>query len=106
MTKKRSKFEGILNRPQPHEPEWAEPAPQPPGVETPPPSPAPVETPAPKKRGRPAGKRSDPGYVQVTAYIPSELHHNIKVALLQERQGREFSELVAELLTDWLASRT
>jgi hypothetical protein len=57
-----------------------------------------------RKAGRPPGKRSDPGYVQVTAYIPSDLHHNIKLALLQERKGREFSELVGELLADWLKS--
>ena len=100
-----SKFKGIFDRAKgrAHEPEHE---PGPPAVEEAPPSPAPVEAPAPKKRGRPAGKRSDPGYVQVTAYVPAELHHNIKVALLQERQGREFSELVAELLTSWLESRT
>jgi hypothetical protein len=71
-------------------------------VETPPLSPAPATTP---RRGRPPGKRSDPGFVQVTAYIPAELHHNVKLALLQERKGREFSELVDALLTEWVRSR-
>jgi hypothetical protein len=105
MTRKpESKFTGILSHAKGREPEPKR-EPQPPAIESPPPSPAPVETPAPKKRGRPAGKRSDPGYVQVTAYIPSELHHNIKLALLQERKGREFSELVGELLAAWLESR-
>jgi hypothetical protein len=41
----------------------------------------------------------------VTAYVPADLHHEIKVALLLERQGREFSELVADLLSDWLKAR-
>ena len=69
------------------------------------PSPAPP-IPLPKpRRGRPPGKRSDPGFVQVTAYVPADLHHEIKLALLKERQGREFSELVGDLLKGWLDSR-
>jgi hypothetical protein len=67
------------------------------------PSPAPAEAP---RRGRPAGKRSDPDYVQVTAYVSGRLHHNVKIALLQERKGREFSQLIEALLSDWLESRT
>lgn len=77
------------------------PPPEPPA----PPSPAPVEPPPLRRPGRPPGKRSDPSFVQVTAYVPADLHHEIKVALLLERQGREFSELVADLLSDWLKAR-
>jgi hypothetical protein len=55
-----------------------------------------------KKRGRPKGKRSDPDYEQVTAYIRKTTHTSVKIALLQENQGREFSELVEELLNQWL----
>ncbi len=51
-----------------------------------------------------AGKRSDSDYKQVSAYIRRDTHLKVKLALLQE--GREFSELVEELLTEWLASRT
>jgi hypothetical protein len=40
----------------------------------------------------------------VTAYISEDIHHNVKLALLQERKGREFSELVGELLAGWLKS--
>jgi hypothetical protein len=70
------------------------------------PSPAPSVPASPgRKPGRPPGKRSDPGYVQVTAYIPSDLHHNIKLALLQDRKGQEFSELVEGLLETWLRLR-
>ncbi|MDR3459940.1 MAG: hypothetical protein P4N60_21130 [Verrucomicrobiae bacterium] len=57
---------------------------------------------APAKRGRPGGqgKRGNPDYSQVTAYIPKTLHDETKVNLI--RQGnREFSELVEELLTGW-----
>lgn len=57
---------------------------------------------APAKRGRPGGqgKRGNPDYAQVTAYIPKTLHDETKVNLI--RQGnKEFSQLVEELLTGW-----
>ena len=63
-----------------------------------PPSPAPA-------RGRPKGKRSNPAYEQVTAYIPGELYRNVRIGLLQDAKGQEFSELVADLLSAWLAGR-
>jgi hypothetical protein len=56
--------------------------------------------------GRPRGKRSDGDHVQVTAYIRRETHLDVKTALLREQQGRDFSELVEELLAKWLRSRT
>jgi hypothetical protein len=54
------------------------------------------------KRGRPGGrgKRGNPDYAQVTAYIPKTLHDETKVNLI--RQGnKEFSQLVEELLSNW-----
>lgn len=59
----------------------------------------------PPRRGRPRGKRSDPGFEQVTAYIGRETHRNVKIALLREGTGREFSELVEELLASWLSQQ-
>lgn len=59
-----------------------------------------------KPRGRPKGKRSDPAFEQVTAYIRKSTHQGVKIALLQEGEDREFSELVEELLDEWLRSRT
>lgn len=54
------------------------------------------------KRGRPGGqgKRLNPDYSQVTAYIPKALHNETKVNLIGQG-NREFSELVEELLTAW-----
>lgn len=63
----------------------------------------PAETP---KRGRPKGKRSDPDYEQVTAYIKSKTYTNVKIELLKEGQKRQFSELIQELLDDWVKSRS
>jgi hypothetical protein len=50
-------------------------------------------------RGRPHGKRSNPDYQQVTIYIPRALYNQTRITLIQEG-GKEFSELVEELLTE------
>jgi hypothetical protein len=62
------------------------------------PEPAPEE---PKRRQRKAtGKRSDPNYIQVGAYIPKELNKEVKRSLV-DYEG-DFSDLVTHLLKDWL----
>lgn len=55
-------------------------------------------------RSQVAGKRGDPDYRQVSAYVRKDTHQKVKMALLEE--DREFSELVEDLLRDWLAKRT
>lgn len=63
------------------------------------PEPAPEDL--PKKRQRKAtGKRSDPNYIQVGAYIPIELNKQVKRQLIDTDQ--DFSDLVAELLEQWV----
>ena len=52
------------------------------------------------------GKRSDPDFDQVTAYIRKQTHQRAKIALLQEGRGREFSEFVEDLLANWLQARS
>lgn len=58
------------------------------------------------KMGRPKGKRSNPDYTQVTAYIRQETYKDIRVLLLQKGDGQEFSELVEELLFEYLKTQT
>jgi hypothetical protein len=55
-----------------------------------------------RPRGRPGGqgKRINPAYTQVTAYIPENLHLETKINLLRNGK-REFSQLVEELLDKW-----
>jgi hypothetical protein len=92
-----------------------------PAEETPPPSPveasplpldplpsAPHKRAAEKlrKRGRPSGKRSDVAFVQAPAWIRRDTHTQVKIELLKEGKGQEFSELVESLLSKWLKSRT
>ena len=60
---------------------------------------------AKNKRGRPPAKRSDPDFLQVTAYIRKETHRKTKIRLLEEGKGREFSELVEVMLEEWLGQK-
>lgn len=60
----------------------------------------------PKKKGRPRGKRSNPDYEQVTAYIRKETYKNVKKKLLDDPDGRDFSTLLEELLDRWQSSNT
>lgn len=57
------------------------------------------------KVGRPRGKRSNPDYEQVTAYIKRQTYREIKIALLQQEELADFSELIEELLCDWLKTQ-
>jgi hypothetical protein len=50
------------------------------------------------------GKRADPDYRQVSAYVRKDTHQKVKIALIEE--DRQFSELVEKLLRGWLDSRT
>jgi hypothetical protein len=63
------------------------------------------EAPA-RRRGRPAtGKRNDPDYDQTTAYIRKDTYKAVRIALLEDGDGTEYSELVEELLSNWLKNR-
>jgi len=55
-----------------------------------------------RKRGRPPGKRSDPDFEQVTIYIRKTTHRQAKIELLKGETRREFSELVEQLVYEWL----
>lgn len=69
--------------------------------------------PAEPKRGpgRPKGRRSNPDYTQISAYIPLDLLLAVQDALADERRimrqrtARPVSDLVEELLADWLQNR-
>ena len=59
----------------------------------------------PVKKGRPRGKRSNPDFEQVTAYVRSKTYRQTKIALLQQSELEDFSELVEELLRKWLSTQ-
>lgn len=61
--------------------------------------------------GRPPGRRSDPDYTQISAYIPLDLLLDVQEELNEEkriqrkRTAISVSELVEDLLSDWLKKR-
>lgn len=71
------------------------------GKAVPEPEPEPAPKVEPTKRQRKAtGKRSDPNYIQVGAYIPIELNKSVKRRLVDA--DKDFSNLVSELLEQWV----
>ncbi|MBE9052789.1 hypothetical protein IQ243_20645 [Nostocales cyanobacterium LEGE 11386] len=110
-----SKFKGLLDAVKGGEPEPEQPSPE---LETQKPEARQSQQLQPKtvtepqtepKRGRPKGKRSDSNYEQVTAYIRKDTHTAVKIELLKESQNgqkQEFSELIQELLDEWLKLRS
>ncbi len=49
------------------------------------------------------GKRNNPDYQQITAYLQQDTYHALKIALAEDR--REMSALFEELLQQWLKTR-
>ncbi|NJL20067.1 MAG: hypothetical protein HC895_03305 [Leptolyngbyaceae cyanobacterium SM1_3_5] len=64
-----------------------------------------------RKPGRPRGRRSNPDYTQISAYIPLDLLLDIQEELskekrrLRKRSAMTVSELAENLLQDWLKQR-
>ena len=56
--------------------------------------------PAPAAKARRVGRSADPDYSKSTMYIHHEVHQDVKRALIGT--GRDYSELVEDLLRDWL----
>jgi len=59
----------------------------------------------PAKKNRARGKRSNPDYEQVGAYIPKSLNRQVKKLLFDE-EGVDFSDLVTTLLEDWVSEKS
>ena len=98
-----SKFKDILKAAQEREKE--KPAEKPAEKPEVKPSEANEPPPPPQKRGRPRGKRSHPDYEQVTAYIKKKTYKETKIALLEQEEVEDFSELVEKLLSEWLSTQ-
>lgn len=63
----------------------------------------PAAIPAPKNgKSKTPGKRSNPDYTQITAYVRKDTHENV-MREIYKRQ--EFSELIEELLTEWIKGK-
>jgi hypothetical protein len=102
---KPSKFQGVFQHRRQPEVEAEAVTPELIETELAQPSPPDVSTTPTKKMGRPAGKRSDPKFTQVTAYIQSQTYRDVKVALLLAAEQQEFSQLMEALLIEWLSTQ-
>jgi hypothetical protein len=70
------------------------------------PAPKQAAGPATKKVCRPrTGKRSNPDYQQVSAWIRRDTYQRVTHRLFNREDRREFSELVEELLAAWLRGK-
>ena len=59
-----------------------------------------------KTRGRPrTGKRSNPAYTPITAFIRRDTRDAVAMALMADGRKRDTSDVIQELLAGWLKSR-
>lgn len=59
----------------------------------------------PANTGKGVGRRSDPAYMQASAYVPRHLRRQVERVLLNDPAERDYSELIEELLQKWLADQ-
>ena len=95
MSEAKTRFSNVLKtaRNLPAEPVHDEAAPPPPALE------------ARRKVGRPPGKKSSPLYRQVTVYLREDVHRDARKLLLDEPARRQFSDLVNDLVSQWLKNK-
>jgi hypothetical protein len=72
---------------------------------------APISESPKRKPGRPRGRRSNPDYTQISAYVPIDLYLDIQDELAKEKRRQRkrtaltVSELSENLLREWLKQR-
>ncbi len=106
----------LRHRPDPAEPfldylpSAPEVVPEPaPFVTSPPPAPLTPIAVAPKPakgRGRPPGKRSDPDWAPRTILMRSKIHRRVSIMLIERDDGPDLSELIDQLLIDWISNQS
>lgn len=52
------------------------------------------------------GKRSDPNYKTVGIMLPLKAHKRAKILLMDDPEERDFSDLMTDLLEEWLAEQS
>lgn len=55
----------------------------------------------PSKPAKPVGKRQDPGYQQISAYVRRDLYDNVRHALIGMKDT-DFSDLLESWMKAWL----
>jgi hypothetical protein len=65
-------------------------------------SPVPPETPVVRGRGRPRSKSSDPDYQSTTVILRKRTKRTAARILEDEETGQDLSDLIEELLSEWI----
>lgn len=60
---------------------------------------------APEAAALVRGKGRHPDYTQAPAFIRKDTYKAVKIALINDERGLDYSELIEELLNSWLKSR-
>jgi hypothetical protein len=58
-----------------------------------------------KNEKRTGGKSSNSDFTQVLTYIKKDTHNRVKAELIFDDEKRDLSDLVEELLADWLKNK-
>ena len=66
----------------------------------------PRETVPPRGKGRPPGKRSDPDYQPTTVLLRKQTKKTASRLLEDSDTGQDLSELIEQLLADWIRRQT
>jgi hypothetical protein len=102
MTAKPSKFKFLADQATIVTPK---PEPEPEAIPAPPIEPTSTAPKPGRPKGAAGGKRSDPNYKQITAYISIDVHKQVKQLMFNDDDRRDFSELMQELLEDYIEAR-
>jgi hypothetical protein len=57
------------------------------------------------RKGRPPGKRSDPAWKLYSHFLKKQTHREVTTILRNEEAGRDLSEVLQQLLEEWLSQR-
>jgi hypothetical protein len=99
MAEEQSKFSGVLAKLK--QPPAEPPAPQRPTRPT-----SSIEVNAVRGRGRPPGKRSDPDDQPTTVLLRKQTKKMASRLLEDTSSGQDLSELIEQLLTEWIQQRS
>lgn len=70
-----------------------------------PPLPAPAVTEEARGKGRPPGKRSDPDYQPTTVLLRKQTKKTATRLLEDTSTGQDLSDLIEQLLTEWVSKK-
>jgi hypothetical protein len=68
-------------------------------------APAPASAEPVRGKGRPLGKRSDPAWKLYSHFLKKQTHREATNILRNEENGRDLSDVLEQLLEEWLSQQ-